>query len=352
MSESYNPPITFTDDIINLVIEIGELVGQISSTHELSSNPRLRRENRIRAIQSSFVFEQSTFSLEQVSEIIDGKRILGTSDEIRQVKNAYEAYEMIQTFSPYSVNDLLRAHKILLLDLSEGAGTFRNKEADVYAGKNLIYASTTPQYVPNHIKELFEWLKTSKLHPLVKACVFNYEFEFIHPFSDGNGIIRRMWSTLILTSWKEFFAWLPVETLIYERQSDYYRSLNASNTNGETTIFVEFMLTSIRDTLKAIMSDVSQNNDGMNVGIKDGMKEIVNVGINVGIKKNSQEEKLLKILENNPYITAKELALELSISQRQVERIILRMKQNNIIERVGARRNGYWKINKQRGSRQ
>lgn len=351
MSKSYNPLITFTDEIINLVIEIGELVGQISSTHELSSNPRLIRENRIRTIHSSLAIEQKTLSLEQISDIIDGKRILEAPDEIREVKNAYEAYEMIQTFSPHSVNDLLRAHKILLLDLSKEAGTFRNKDADIYAGENLTYASTPPQYVLNRIQELFEWMKTSKLHPLVKSCVFHYKFEFIHPFSDGNGIIKRMWSTLILTRWKEFFAWLPVETLIYERQSDYHNSINTSNTNGETTKFVEFMLTIIRDTLKAETSDVSKNNDGMSVGIKDGIKEAINVGIKVGIKKNSQEEKSLKILENNPYITAKELALELSISQRQVERIILRMKQNNIIERVGARRNGYWKINKQRGSR-
>jgi len=319
---------------MNLVIEIGELVGKISITNNLSSNPTLRRENRIRTIHSSLAIEQNTLTLEQVSDVIDGKRILGPPSEIREVKNAYEAYEYMQKLNPYSIKDLLIGYKILMMDLVKEAGSFRNKGVGVYAGDYLIHAGTPPQYVPQLMKELFDWLKTSKFHPLVKSCVFHYEFEFIHPFSDGNGRMGRMWHTLLLSKWKDFFAWLPVETLIHERQNDYYQAINNSNTNGESTIFVEFMLGTIRDALFELINSENRNNVG------------INVGANVGIKNNNLEDKLFSIISSNPELTAKELSIAVSLTQRQVERIISKLKEKGKIERVGAKKNGYWKINR------
>jgi len=319
---------------MNLVIEIGELVGKISITNNLSSNPTLRRENRIRTIHSSLAIEQNTLTLEQVSDVMDGKRILGPPSEIREVKNAYEAYEYMQKLNPYSIKDLLIGHKILMMDLVKEAGSFRNKGVGVYAGDYLIHAGTPPQYVPQLMKELFDWLKTSKFHPLVKSCVFHYEFEFIHPFSDGNGRMGRMWHTLLLSKWKDFFAWLPVETLIHERQNDYYQAINNSNTNGESTIFVEFMLGTIRDALFELINSENRNNVG------------INVGVNVGIKNNNLEDKLFSIISSNPELTAKELSIAVSLTQRQVERIISKLKEKGKIERVGAKKNGYWKINR------
>lgn len=189
MSNNYKPPFTITEKITNLVIEIAELTGQISLSDRLSKNPKLRRENRIRSIHSSLAIEQNSLTVNQVSDIIEGKRVLGPPQDIREVKNAYEAYELLTGLNPYLVEDLLKAHKVMMTELVKESGTFRSKGVGVYAGTELIHAGTPPQYVPDLMQELFTWLKESKLHPLIKSCIFHYEFEFIHPFADADVII-------------------------------------------------------------------------------------------------------------------------------------------------------------------
>lgn len=235
--------------------------------------------------------------------------------------------------NPYSIKDLLKAHKFMMNGLVSEAGTFRSKGVGVYAGEQLIHAGTPPQYVPELMKELFDWLKTSKLHPLVKSCMFHYEFEFIHPFADGNGRTGRLWHSLILQKWKPFFAWLPVETLIYENQMEYYRVLNQSNTDGESTVFVEFMLQMIRDSLYEIVKnqeDKQRKNDGVNDGVNK--------------KDLDTESKILLLLQKNPHVTAQSLASTLGKSKRQVERILSNLKSEGKLERVGASKNGCWKV--------
>lgn len=318
MPQGYTPPFTMTEEITNLVIEIAELTGQISLTEQLSKNPKLRRENRIRSIHSSLAIEQNSLSLEQVSEIIQGKRVLGPPQDIKEVKNAYEAYEQLTRLNPYSIKDLLKAHKAMMKELVKEAGTFRSKGVGVYAGVKLIHAGTPPQYVPDLMQELFAWLKGSKLHPLIKSCIFHYEFEFIHPFSDGNGRTGRLWHTLILAKWKAFFLWIPIETIIHERQEAYYNALNAANKDGESTIFVQFMLEVIRDLLLELAENKS----------KKGNKDI--------------ESRLLSLLRQNGSYSAKKLSLELGISERQVQRILRNLRIAGTIEHVGAKRNGQW----------
>ena len=241
MSEGYKPPFTMTEEITNLVIEVAEMTGMIALTDNLSKNPTLRRENRIHSIYSSLAIERNSLTIDQVSDVINGKRVLGPPKDIREVQNAYDAYDMLTKLNPYSIEDLLTAHKIMMLDLVKEAGIFRSRGVGVYAGEDLIHAGTPPQYVPDLISELFQWLRESTLHPLIKSCIFHYEFEFIHPFADGNGRTGRMWHTLLLARWKDFFLWLPIETLIHEQQDDYYKAINAANTDGESTVFVKFM---------------------------------------------------------------------------------------------------------------
>lgn len=323
MLDNYIPPFTTTELITNLVIEIAELTGRISLSDRLSRNPKLRRENRIRSIHSSLAIEQNSLSMDQVSAIIDGKRVLGPPQDIREVKNAYEAYEMLTRLNPYSIKDLLKAHKVMMSDLVKESGTFRSKGVGVYAGTELIHAGTPPQYVPDLMRQLFTWLKESKLHPLIKSCIFHYEFEFIHPFADGNGRLGRLWHTLILAKWREFFIWIPIETMIHERQEAYYRALNASNTAGESTFFVEFSLKVIRD----LLSELSENDaEGEN------------------LQYDSTEDKLLALLRQDEKHSAKSLASELGISERQVQRILKELKESGIIERIGANRSGKWVI--------
>ncbi len=225
------------------------------------SSYKLRRDKRIKSLHSSLTIEQNALTVEQVSDVIDGKHVLGPPQDIREAKNAYEAYEAMTGLNPYSVKDLQKAHKLMMEGLVKEAGTFRSKGAGVYAGEQLIHAGTPANYVPDLIGKLFEWLKKSKLHPLIKGCIFHYEFEFIHPFADGNGRIGRLWHTLILAKWQEFFLWISIETIIHERQENYYKALNASNADGEATVFVQFMLELIRDLLKELSCNGVMNKE-------------------------------------------------------------------------------------------
>lgn len=320
MSDMYTPPFTMTDEITNLVIEIAEFTGAMTVSEQLSKNPKLRRENRIRSIHSSLAIEQNSLTMDQVSDIIDGKRVLGPPQDIREVQNAYEAYEIMTRLNPYSVRDLLKAHKIMTEGLVKEAGVFRSKSVGVYAGERLIHIGTPANYVPVLIGQLFNWLKKSKLHPLVKSCIFHYEFEFIHPFADGNGRTGRLWHTLILAKWQEFFLWIPIETIIHERQADYYKALNSSNIDGESTEFVRFMLELIRDLLKEL-----SHNGVMN-------------------KEKTLDEKLLDLLKDDGNQSAAGLAEIVGCSQRTVQRVLKRLVDAGKIERIGSNRFGHYVI--------
>lgn len=212
---------------------------------------------------------------------------------------------------------------LMMLDLVKEAGIFRSGGVGVFAGDDLIHAGTLPQYVPDLIAELFGWLQESSLHPLIKSCIFHYEFEFIHPFADGNGRTGRMWHTLILAKWKEFFLWLPIETLIHEQQEDYYEAINAANTDGESTVFVKFMLEIIKQALTELTHNIA----------KDEKKE-----------HESAQDKLLALLKKDNKISAKNAAEKLNLSERQVQRLLKTMKENGLIERVGSNRNGRWNV--------
>ena len=220
----------------------------------MNANPKLRRENRIKTIHSSLAIENNSLSLNQVTAIINGKRILGEPREIQEVKNAFEAYERLLSFDPYSAKDLLTAHHTLMNELVREAGMFRSGGVGVYKGEQLIHMAPPANMVQELVGNLLTWVKTSKVHPLVKSCVFHYEFEFIHPFADGNGRMGRMWNTLLLYKWKPVFAWLPIETLIRERQDAYYDALG----KADATPFVEFLLSVIYDTLH----EISQSQQG------------------------------------------------------------------------------------------
>lgn len=248
--ENYRPPFHITDRITTLVAEIGEEVGRISVLSHGNLNPHLRRENRIRTIHSSLAIEHNSLSLDQVTAILNGKRILGNPNEIREVQNAYEAYDMMLSLDPYSVKDLLKAHGHMMQKLISENGKFRSGGVGVFAGETLVHMAPPAHLVPSQIQDLFDWYKTSDMHPLIKSAIFHYEFEFIHPFADGNGRMGRMWHSLLLGSWKELFFWLPMEELIKARQQEYYDALEKSDKDADSSDFVQFMLEIILETLK------------------------------------------------------------------------------------------------------
>lgn len=299
------PPFEITNAMIDYVAEIAELVGKLTSTNQLSVNPTLRRTNRIRTIHGSLAIEQNTLSLEQVTAVLNGKQVLAPPKDIAEVKNAYEIYERLDQLDPYSVDDLLLAHGIMTRELVEESGVFRSRPVGVVdQDGNILHFGTLPQYVPDLVMELLDWAKNSNVHMLIRSCVFHYELELIHPFADGNGRIGRLWHTLLLSKWNPAFAWLPVESMIHARQSEYHAAINASNDAGESTVFIKFMLS----TIKASLIDA--------INTSDEMSDVV---VNKATMRWKQIE---KFLETHPYIMNADVRKLCSVSAATANRIL------------------------------
>ena len=248
--QEYSPPFTPTSKVINLISEISALVRHIVIIEDLSDILHLRRENRIKTIQSSLAIENNTLTVAQVTAVLNGKVVLAPPNEIREVISAGRAYDLMSSLDPYSMEDLLRAHAAMLEGLKEDAGYFRIGQVGVFAGDQVIHMAPPAQFVRSNMENLFSWLKATDDHPLISSSLFHYELEFIHPFSDGNGRMGRYWQTLILSHWQSVLAWLPVETVIKARQNGYYQVLHECQTGPTCTPFVEFMLSAILDALK------------------------------------------------------------------------------------------------------
>ena len=245
-----NPPFELTNQIVSLVAEIAELVGQVSSADRLSTDPSLRRSNRIKTVYGSLAIEQNTLTLNQVTAVLNGKRVLAPPKDIAEVRNAFEIYERLEALDPYSIDDLLTAHSVMMRGLEQEAGAFRSRPVGVVnqAGE-IVHFGTLPQYVPEAVENLLNWVQDSELPMLIRSCVFHYEFELIHPFADGNGRVGRLWHTLLLSKWNPIFAWLPVESIVHDRQQEYYEAINVSNAEGKSTRFILFMLSAIKSSI-------------------------------------------------------------------------------------------------------
>lgn len=249
MSSTYNPPHTLTPRVLALVAEVGEALGRLAGRTGVPAPPGLRRGNRLRTIQASLAIENNSLTLEQVTAVISGKRVLGPPKEIQEVRNAFAAYEAMPAWKPWAAKDLLAAHKLLMSGLVDHPGRFRTAGVGIAQGKKIVHLAPPADRVPGLVNELLNWLKTTDAHPLIASCVFHYELEFIHPFADGNGRMGRLWQTLILSRWKPLLAWVPVETVIRERQAEYYAALAASDKAGQSTAFIEFLLSALLQAL-------------------------------------------------------------------------------------------------------
>lgn len=254
--DRYIPPYDLTEEMLGLTTDIMELLGQINGVQTLDKLPRLRRVNRIKSIHSSLAIENNTLSLEQVTDVIDGKRVLAPKDDILAVQNAYRVYALLPELDPYSMQDLLKAHGAMMNGLVGGAGALRSSPVGVINEKGAVIHVAPPQsMVRELLMQLFDWLKTSKTHILIKSCVFHYEFEFIHPFLDGNGRMGRLWQTALLAKWKPIFEWIPIESLIRKHQEEYYRAISLSTSEGRSNRFILFMLGMIKASIAEIVSD-------------------------------------------------------------------------------------------------
>lgn len=307
---------------------------------------RLRKLNRIMSIHASTAIEGNNLTLGQVTDVVNGRPVWGPLKDIKEVQNAWQAYNELEEFDPWSISDLLAAHGVMTSELVGESGTFRSVGVRVVRSDGkVMHNGSAPADVPGLVGELFEWGKASEVHPLIKSSAVHFMLEFIHPFRDGNGRIGRLWQTLILAKWNPLFAWMPTETLVHYNQSLYYKALQDSHEGGvDCAPFINFMLDAIENSLYRYVDIATETEvpvievDGVDVG--DGVG--VNVGVNVGVKVD-----IVAVMKEQPAITARELSVLLNRSVRTIERHIKELRELEIIERVGSDKSGYWQVLKE-----
>ncbi|PHM49598.1 Fic family protein [Xenorhabdus miraniensis] len=329
----YQPPYTITPIMLNRVAEIAELLGRWSMSAECSS-PLLRKENRIRTIQASLAIEHNSLSTEQVTAIIDGKRVLAPAKDIQEVRNAILAYEKLPDWCSSRLTDLLAAHRLLMVGLVDFPGQLRQGDVGIYRENQLIHMAPPANQILRLIGDLLMWLKHTDIHPLIASSIFHYEFEFIHPFTDGNGRMGRLWQTLILSEWRPELMWLPVETLIHHQQQAYYQVLRECDRTGDCTLFIDFMLEKLAEALRESLNAYQQDSVAMSVEMSvENLQPL-----------NATSQKILSVIALHPAITITQLADELGVNRRTIERNIKILQDNGYLVRVGAKKGGYWRV--------
>ncbi len=266
----YIPPYTISNKMFELVSEISEKVGRITSHKELESKPHLRRNNRIRSINSSLKIEANSLSLSDVRDVINGHLVLGDQKEIQEVKNAYVAYEKIPEIDPTSISDLKRIHGILTYRTARESGVFRKGDEGVLSGSECIFVAPPPHMVNELMRDLMQWVKENEgvIHPLILSAIFHYEFVFIHPFADGNGRMARLWHTVLLYRWRSVFEYIPLESQIERFQNEYYDAIAVCHTKDNSDIFIEFMLDMINQILDEVVLQVNRSNSEVSEYVK------------------------------------------------------------------------------------
>jgi len=319
--DKYIPPYKITDKMLEYISKIMEKVGEINSYINLNKMPELRKQNRINSVYSSLAIENNQLSLFQVEDVINGRIVIGDKTDIQEVKNAYEAYNKISQINPYSIEDLKLVHGIMTFLTVKESGKFRSHGEGVYDGDKCIFVAPSEKIVPELMEQLFTWMRENKdiVHPLILSSVFHYEFVFIHPFSDGNGRMARLWQSALLSKWKEIFEYVPIESLIKQYQEDYYTVIANCNNSGSSNEFIEFMLKMIYEIIDKIITEQNSNQE-------------------------TTQEKIIKLIKVNPKITQQEMAEKLGLTRDGISYNIKILKDRKILKRNGSLKTGTWKI--------
>jgi len=322
---SYQPPFTITSKIIDLVSQISEKIGEVQRDFS-NASPQLRKQNRIKTITGTLQIEGNTLTEDQVSAILEGKRVLASVRELAEVKGAIVAYEALNKLNPLSLDDLLQAHDLMMGDVLTNAGRFREKSVGIYKGKEVVHVAPPAHQVSGLMAELIQWLETTDCHPLISSSIFHYEFEFIHPFVDGNGRMGRLWQTLILSRWKPLFNTVPLESVIKECQQDYYDALGQADNSADSTTFIVFML-------QAILNTIEQNAP---------VNALDNAPVNIENLKTP--DAILALVAQDSFITRAKLAELIGKDIRTIARAIKKLQDTDKLERVGSDKTGHWQI--------
>jgi Fic family protein len=326
---SYQPPFELTHRMTVAMTNIAELLGAWKASQQNTLLPELRRGNRIRTIQASLAVEQNTLTLDQVTAVLEGKTVLGSQREIQEVRNAFAAYEAMEHWQPHQQDHLLAAHAIMMAALIEDAGHWRSGGVGVLAGDQVVHMAPPASQVPRLMQDLLEWLATTNAHPLIVSAAFHYEFEFIHPFSDGNGRMGRLWQTLILSRWQPVLAYLPVEAVIKRRQQAYYDQLAAADAQADCSNFIEFILTAIEESLREAINPQHHTKTPGKTLVKTPGKT---------------PDVILSLLRDAPELSIPQLAASLGKSQSAIERAIRKLREAGRLKRIGPDKGGHWQV--------
>lgn len=318
---SYRPPYAITSKIIDLISKISLNIGKLEANEANINLPMLRKINQIRTITGTLQIEGNTLDEERITALLEGKRVLGTVNELAEANGAIALYKQMDTLNFLDEKDLLKSHKILMDELLKKAGSYRNSDVGVGGRDGVVHVAPPQSQVPSLMDDLFAWLRTTDEHPLISSSVFHYEFEFIHPFADGNGRMGRFWQSLILQSWNRTFSIIPIESIVRDKQQEYYKVLEICGSDGQSTVFIEFMLESIFEAIGKV---------GNKVG-------------NVVGNLTENQQKIVEQIKQNSKISAANLCEIIGISKRKIEENLAKLKEKGILQRVGRTR-GHWEV--------
>lgn len=326
---TYQPPFQLTHRMTALVADIAEQLGAWKAANRGTLVPELRRGNRIRTLQASLAIEQNTLSVEQVTAVLAGKPVLGSPKEIQEVRNAFAAYEAMDGWQPHRQRDLLQAHARLMAGLVDRPGTLRDGDVGIWRGDTLLHMAPPASQVPRLVKDLLDWLRRTDAHPLVASAVFHYDFEFIHPFSDGNGRMGRLWQTLILSRWQPMLAWLPVETVVRNRQQEYYAQLARADASSDCSGFIEFILQAIADSLQDAIAAETRVEKQVKARVEPRPRT---------------PDQILAVLREQPDLTLADVAAAIGRALSTVERAAARLQADGRLRHVGPKKGGRWEV--------
>lgn len=318
---NYKPPYTITSTIVDLISRISFHIGKLEASNTSANLPMLRKVNQIKTITGTLQIEGSTLDEERITALLEGKRVLASVDELAEAKGAIALYKQLENLNYKDEKELLNSHRLLMRELLQKAGEYRTSDVGVGGREGVVHVAPPQSQVPKLMGDLFGWLAHTDEHPLIVSSVFHYEFEFIHPFVDGNGRMGRFWQSLILYRWQSCFGIIPIESIVRDRQQEYYQALETCGTQGESTVFVEFMLHAI---LEAIMDSVSENK-------KSDQKS-----------RQKSDQKILKLIRQNNRITIKEMCRMLSMSESGVKKVLKKLKDEKRLLREGSLKAGHW----------
>lgn len=328
VKSGYQPPFTLTGEIVTLVADIAEQVGRLSAQPDAGLSLRLRRINRIRTVTGSLAIEGNTLGEAQITALLEGKTVLAPPRELQEARNALAVYEHLSDWHPHREADLRAAHRLLMHGLLDHPGAYHSGGVGVMAGDRVLHMAPPANRVPKLMGQLFDWLARTHEHPLIASAVFHYEFEFIHPFADGNGRMGRLWQTLLLSRWHLAFAWLPVESLVHQQQAAYYDALNASARAADSAPFIRFMLGCIRDA-------VSKADERMRAQTR----------VQTRVKERPKTpQQILDLLRDNPQLSLADVADALGRAVSTIERAVARLQADGKLRYQGAKKGGRWVV--------